>query len=192
MAVASTHVVCDPTRTRKLLLNQRELDSLYGRVNREGYTVVALSLYWKNAWCKVKIGVAKGKKQHDKRSDIKEREWQVIGFVNGSVKDMYHGKSKLIAPLALTIFVWVFLMNLMDLLPIDLLPYIAEHVLGLPALRVVPSADVNVTLSMALGVFILILFYSIKMKGIGGFTKELTLQPFNHWAFIPVNLILEG
>ena len=60
MAVASTHVVCDPTRTRKLLLNQRELDSLYGRVNREGYTVVA-----------------KGKKQHDKRSDIKEREWQV-------------------------------------------------------------------------------------------------------------------
>lgn len=59
MAVASTHVVCDPTRTRKLLLNQRELDSLYGRINREGYTVVALSLYWKNARCKVKIGVAK-------------------------------------------------------------------------------------------------------------------------------------
>jgi SsrA-binding protein len=59
--VASTHYVCDPTRTRKLLLNQRELDTLYGRINREGYTVVALSLYWKNAWCKVKIGVAKGK-----------------------------------------------------------------------------------------------------------------------------------
>jgi len=116
----------------------------------------------------------------------------VIGFVHGSVKDMYHGKSKLIAPLALTIFVWVFLMNLMDLLPIDLLPYIGEHIFGLPALRVVPSADVNITLSMALGVFILILFYSIKMKGIGGFAKELTLQPFNHWAFIPVNLILEG
>ncbi|XNM79316.1 SsrA-binding protein SmpB [Escherichia coli] len=68
---------CAILPTRKLLLNQRELDSLYGRVNREGYTVVALSLYWKNAWCKVKIGVAKGKKQHDKRSDIKEREWQV-------------------------------------------------------------------------------------------------------------------
>ncbi|MFQ7388462.1 MAG: SsrA-binding protein SmpB [Escherichia sp.] len=76
MAVASTHVVRSYPY-RKLLLNQRELDSLYGRVNREGYTVVALSLYWKNAWCKVKIGVAKGKKQHDKRSDIKEREWQV-------------------------------------------------------------------------------------------------------------------
>lgn len=76
MVVASTHVVCDPTRTRKLLLNQRELDSLYGRVNRRLYRSGAL-LYWKNAWCKVKIGVAKGKKQHDKRSDIKEREWQV-------------------------------------------------------------------------------------------------------------------
>ena len=113
----------------------------------------------------------------------------IIGFVHGSVKDMYHGKSKVIAPLALTVFVWVFLMNLMDLLPIDLLPYIGEHIFGLPALRVVPSADVNITLSMALGVFILIIFYSIKMKGVGGFVKELTMQPFNHWAFIPVNLI---
>ncbi|MBG6247078.1 MULTISPECIES: SsrA-binding protein SmpB [Symbiopectobacterium] len=76
LLASSSHVVCDPTRIRKLLLNKRELDSLYGRVNREGYTVVALSLYWKNAWSKVKIGVAKGKKEHDKRSDIKEREWQ--------------------------------------------------------------------------------------------------------------------
>jgi F-type H+-transporting ATPase subunit a len=74
----------------------------------------------------------------------------------------------------LTVFVWVFLMNLMDLLPIDLIPWIGEHIFGLPALRVVPSADVNITLSMALGVFILILFYSIKMKGVGGFVKELT------------------
>ncbi|EHD23038.1 MULTISPECIES: SsrA-binding protein SmpB [Brenneria] len=75
--VASSHVVCDPTRTRKLLLNKRELDSLIGRVSREGYTVVALSMYWKNAWSKVKIGVAKGKKDHDKRDDIKEREWKL-------------------------------------------------------------------------------------------------------------------
>ncbi len=116
----------------------------------------------------------------------------VIGFVDANVRDMYQGQSKLIAPLALTVFVWVFLMNFMDLLPIDMLPYFGEHVLGLPALRVVPSADVSVTLSMSLGVFILILFYSIKMKGVGGFTKELTLQPFNHPAFIPINLILEG
>lgn len=77
LSVASSHVVCDPTRNRKLLLNQKELDSLYGLVNRQGYTVVALSLYWKNAWCKLKIGVAKGKKEHDKREDIKQREWKV-------------------------------------------------------------------------------------------------------------------
>lgn len=77
LSVASSHVVCDPTRTRKLLLNQRELSSLFGRINREGYTVVALSMYWKNAWVKIKIGVAKGKKQFDKRADEKNREWQV-------------------------------------------------------------------------------------------------------------------
>ncbi|PXY92514.1 SsrA-binding protein SmpB [Gilliamella apis] len=75
--VASTHVVCEPMRTRKLLLNERELNSLFGKINRQGYTVVALSLYWKNAWAKVKIGVAKGKKEYDKRTDIKERQWQV-------------------------------------------------------------------------------------------------------------------
>lgn len=75
--IASTHVVCDPTRTRKLLLKQRELDNLYGQINRDGYTVVALSLYWKNAWCKIKIGVAKGKKDHDKRDTIKDREWKL-------------------------------------------------------------------------------------------------------------------
>ncbi|MGQ8776550.1 F0F1 ATP synthase subunit A [Serratia sp. NA_112.1] len=115
----------------------------------------------------------------------------VVGFVDSSVRDMYHGKSKVIAPLALTVFVWVFLMNMMDLIPVDFLPTIGTW-LGLPALRVVPTADVNVTLSMALGVFILILFYSIKMKGVGGFVKELTMQPFNHPVFIPINLILEG
>lgn len=116
----------------------------------------------------------------------------VIGFVDNTVRDMYHGKSKVIAPLALTVFVWGLLMNTMDLLPIDLLPYIGEHYLGLPALRVVPTADVSITMSMAIGVFILIIFYSIKMKGLSGFTKELTLQPFNHPIFIPINLILEG
>lgn len=108
------------------------------------------------------------------------------------VKDMYHAKSKLIAPLALTVFVWVFLMNLMDLLPIDLLPYIGEHVFGLPALRVVPTADVSITLSMAIGVFFLILIYTVKMKGFKGLFHDLALQPFNHWAFIPINIILEG
>ena len=75
--VASTHVVCDPTRTRKLLLKQRELANLYGQINRDGYTVVALSFYQKNAWCKINIGVYKGKKDHDKRDTIKDREWKL-------------------------------------------------------------------------------------------------------------------
>ncbi len=114
----------------------------------------------------------------------------VIGFVDDTVKGIFHGKNALIAPLALTVFVWIFLMNLMDLLPIDYLPHLAQ-ISNIPYLRVVPSADVNITLSMSFGVFFLILFYSIKMKGVGGFVKELTLTPFNHWAFIPVNLLLE-
>lgn len=114
----------------------------------------------------------------------------VVEFVDDTVKGIFHGKSKLIAPLALTIFVWVFLMNVMDLWPIDYLPHTAQ-ILGIPYLRVVPSADVNITLSMALGVFFLIFFYSIKMKGVSGFVKELTLTPFNHWAFVPINFILE-
>lgn len=116
----------------------------------------------------------------------------IVNFIDNNVSDIFHSKSKLIAPLALTIFVWVLLMNMMDLLPIDILPYIGKHVFGMPALRAVPSADVNITLSMALGVFMLIIFYSIRMKGLGGFVKELTLQPFKHPIFIPINLILES
>ncbi|MDW6002424.1 F0F1 ATP synthase subunit A [Vibrio mangrovi] len=115
----------------------------------------------------------------------------IVEFVDGTVRDVFSGKSALIAPLAITIFGWVFLMNLMDLIPVDFLPHAASLV-GVHYLRVVPSADVNITLSMALGVFVLILYYSFKIKGPVGFAKELTLQPFNHWAFIPINLILEG
>ncbi|MFV0576885.1 MAG: SsrA-binding protein SmpB [Vibrio sp.] len=73
---ASTHIIANPTRVRKLLLNRRELDNLLGRVNREGMTLVALSLYWSRSWAKMKIGVAKGKKLHDKRDDKKEQDWQ--------------------------------------------------------------------------------------------------------------------
>ncbi|WP_407332327.1 SsrA-binding protein SmpB [Enterovibrio sp. 27052020O] len=74
--VASTHVVADPTRIRKLLLKRRELDTLMGKVNREGYTLVALSLYWKQSWAKLKVGLAKGKKLHDKRDASKDRDWE--------------------------------------------------------------------------------------------------------------------
>ncbi|BGI50819.1 MAG: F0F1 ATP synthase subunit A [Arsenophonus endosymbiont of Ceratovacuna japonica] len=116
----------------------------------------------------------------------------VISFINKTVCDMYYGKNNVIAPLSLTVFIWILLMNIMDLLPIDLFPYIGENYLNLPALRIVPTADINITISMALGVFILIIFYNIKIKGLIGFIKELTLQPFNHPIFIPINFILEG
>jgi F-type H+-transporting ATPase subunit a len=113
----------------------------------------------------------------------------VVEFVDVSVKDSFHGNNKIIAPLALTIFVWVFLMNLMDLIPVDLIPYLFTH-MGIHYQKIVPSTDPNVTMGMALGVFILMLYYSIKVKGTG-FIKELAMQPFNHWAFIPVNLFME-
>ena len=73
---ASTHVTTDPTRTRKLLLNRSEIDGLVGAVERDGYTIVPLELYWKNGRAKVRIGLAKGKKQHDKRASEKDRDWQ--------------------------------------------------------------------------------------------------------------------
>jgi len=74
---ACSHIVADPTRTRKLLLNRRELDVLASKVDRQGYAIIALALYWKQSWIKIKIGLGKGKKEHDKRSDAKDREWQI-------------------------------------------------------------------------------------------------------------------
>jgi F-type H+-transporting ATPase subunit a len=79
----------------------------------------------------------------------------------------------------------------MDIIPVDLLPAIG-HQLGLPYLRAVPTADLNLTFGMSISVFFLIIFYSLKVKGIKGFVKELTMQPFNHWMMIPFNFILEG
>ncbi len=113
----------------------------------------------------------------------------MVEFVDTQVKDSYHGKSILIAPLALTVFCWVFLMNFMDLLPVDLLPSFG-HMLGAPYLRIVPTADPNLTFALSLSVFILIIFYSIKIKGVGGFAKELTCTPFGI-ALLPVNLVLK-
>jgi F-type H+-transporting ATPase subunit a len=120
----------------------------------------------------------------------------VVETVNDQVKDSFHGTTKLIAPLALTIFCWVFLFNAMDVLPVDLLPTIGQSI-GIEHLKVVPSTDVNVTFAMSLTVFALIIYYSIKMKGLGGFIAEFTLQPFSSKnpvvkvILIPFNFILE-
>jgi len=129
----------------------------------------------------------------------------VVEFVAGNVRDTYHGRSKLIAPLALTIFVWVFLMNLMDLIPVDFLPAFAglvgEQAFGMDPkdvyMKIVPTTDINLTAALALGVFLLMIGYSIRIKGITGFIKELTLHPFHtsntavQILLIPFNLLLE-
>jgi F-type H+-transporting ATPase subunit a len=100
----------------------------------------------------------------------------VVQTVDGFVRDAFYHKNKLIAPLSLTIFVWVFLMNLMDLIPVDWLPWAAGHA-GIPYLKVVPTTDVNVTFGMSISVFVLTIFYSVKMKGAWGFSKEFLLHP---------------
>jgi F-type H+-transporting ATPase subunit a len=100
----------------------------------------------------------------------------IVDFVDSSVRDTFHGKSRLIAPLALTIFVWIFFMNFMDLIPVDWLPLAAAGV-GVPYLKVVPTTDVNITFGMSISVFCLIIVYSVKSKGLGGFIGELTLHP---------------
>ncbi|MDP6399065.1 MAG: F0F1 ATP synthase subunit A [Arenicellales bacterium] len=122
-------------------------------------------------------------------------EW-VIEFVDENVRSTFSHKNDLVAPLALTLFVWVLLMNTMDLVPVDWIPQIAQ-LLGIEYMKVVPTTDPNATFGMSLGVFVLTLFYSIKVKGIGGFAAELTMQPFQANSpilkilFIPVNFFLE-
>jgi F-type H+-transporting ATPase subunit a len=116
-------------------------------------------------------------------------EW-IVEFIDESVRGSFSGQNKLIAPLALTIFIWVFLINLMDLIPVDWLPWFAS-LLGVGHLKVVSSTDPNVTFGLSLTVFAMVLYYSVKMKGLGGFLGELAFQPFPKFL-MPVNLLLEG
>jgi len=131
-------------------------------------------------------------------------EW-LIEFADGIVRGTFTGRNAMVAPMALTIFVWVFLINFMDLIPVDWLPQVAA-LLGTSFFgmdphhvyfKVVPSTDPNATFGMALSVFALTLFYSFKIKGIGGFAAELTRHPFSaqnkllQLAFMPVNFLLE-
>ncbi len=124
----------------------------------------------------------------------KPSRWQLsvemlVEMVASSVRDAFHGHNRLIAPLALTIFVWVFLMNLMDLVPVDLIPFLT-HLVGIEYMKIVPTTDVNATFGMSLSVFALMIFYGIKVKGLGGFLGELAFHPFGK-ALLPVNLVLE-
>ena len=110
----------------------------------------------------------------------------VLEFVDNAVQDTFKASSILIGPLALTIFVWVLLMNFIDLIPVDLIPKLAGYT-GLGHFRAVPTADLNTTLALSLAVFVLMIFYNFKGKGAGGFGKEILTQPFGKWLF-PLNI----
>ncbi len=115
-------------------------------------------------------------------------------MVESQAKGIVHNANsrKLVAPLALTVFVWIFLLNAMDLLPVDLLPLVGEHVFGLDHLRVVPTADLSITMGLSVGVLITCLFYNVKIKGLGGWVHELFSAPFgNHWALYPFNFAMQ-
>jgi F-type H+-transporting ATPase subunit a len=120
----------------------------------------------------------------------------IFEFVDARVGEGFNYTNRLIGPLALTIFVWVLLMNTMDLVPVDWITGLAtlagEHVFGLEhmAFKIVPTTDVNITMGMSISIFALILYYSIKMKGIGGFLSELAFHPFGKWM-LPFNLLIE-
>ncbi len=114
----------------------------------------------------------------------------IVDFIDDLTQSIFSHKNDLIAPMALTIFVWVFLMNLMDLVPVDWIPELAK-LFGVHYMKVVPSTDPNITMSMALAVFVLIIYYSIKCKGLGGFLAELSFHPFPSKLLIPVNFVLE-
>ena len=114
----------------------------------------------------------------------------LIEFIDNNVRETFTGKNDLVAPIALTLFVWVLMMNLMDLVPVDWIPLVATA-LGIHYMKVVPTTDPNATFGLSFSVFGLMIYYSIKVKGVGGFFGELAFQPFPKWMF-PINLFLEG
>lgn len=111
----------------------------------------------------------------------------VVSMVDAQVKDTFHAKSNLVTPLAITIFVWVFMMNLMDLIPVDFLPMTA-HAVGVPYLKIVPTTDPNLTFGLSLTVFAIMIAFNFKYKGVGGFLHEALTVPFGKYLF-PVNLL---
>ena len=123
----------------------------------------------------------------------------IIEMVESQSKSIVHGDRSFIAPLALTVFVWIFFMNAMDLLPVDAIPTIWSWLFGVTGhdphhafMRVVPTADLNATLGMSIGVLLLCIYYSIKIKGLGGWMHELFTAPFgNHPVLYPFNFAMQ-
>jgi len=112
----------------------------------------------------------------------------IVEFVDTQIKDIFPSRDRLIGPLALTIFMWVFLMNAMDLVPVDLLPWAASEV-GIGHLRIVPTTELDTTFAMALTVFGLIIAYNLRIKGPVGYLKTFLLHPFGKFLF-PVNIVM--
>ena len=118
----------------------------------------------------------------------------LVEMVDNQAKGIVHNANsrRLVAPLALTVFVWIFLLNAMDLLPVDLLPWIGERIFGIPYLRVVPTADLSITMGLSLGVLLVCLFYNVKIKGAGGWVHELFSAPFgDKWFLYPINFAMQ-
>lgn len=114
----------------------------------------------------------------------------VVGFVADQAKQIVHGDRTFIAPMALTVFLWVVMMNAIDLIPVDLLPWIASF-FGIHYLRPLPTADLNTTMGISVGVLVLCIYYGLKIKGFGGFTKELFTAPFGNFFLLwPFNFLL--
>ena len=114
----------------------------------------------------------------------------LVNMVDSQVRDTFHGVNPLITPLAITVFVWVFFMNAMDLIPVDFLPH-AARVLGADYFKFVPTTDPNLTFAMSLTVFALMIFFNLKVKGVGGWLHELFTTPFGKWLF-PLNLFFQA
>ena len=117
----------------------------------------------------------------------------LVEMVENEAKGIVHNAQsrKLVAPLALTVFIWIFLMNAMDLLPVDLLPRIGE-LFGIHYMRVVPTADISVSMGLSVGVLLVCLVYNVKIKGAGGWIHELFTAPFgNKWFLYPVNFAMQ-
>lgn len=116
----------------------------------------------------------------------------MVDFIDDQVKGIFHGeRHKFVAPAALTVFVWVFAMNAMDFLPIDIMAWIYHHVFGLESFRAVPTSDINATFALAISVWFLMIFFSIKVKGLGGWIHELFCSPFGSNPLVwPANFLL--
>ncbi len=166
---------CDPVTHQASGFWSLHLDTIFF-----GYLIAALIVF---------VGWRVGSNLNpDKPSGFQNFVEMILDFVSTQVKDTFPGHNPLIAPLALTIFLWVFLMNFMDLIPVDLLPLIASTI-GIPYLKAVPTTDLNTTLAMSLTVFALVVFYSIKVKGPVGYLKMFLFHPFGKF-FVPVNIVM--